>query len=97
MWFRTESTSSELEKVAVKSTYLQKEYTTVIQEKATTEEKAGMMLKEKSNVEEKAERILKEKDEVEKQAKRIQHAIQKLYKDILEMLMVVEATLEEQV
>jgi predicted nucleic acid-binding Zn-ribbon protein len=40
---------------------------------------------------------LKEKDEVEQQAEKIQQAIQKLYKDIPEMSMVVEATLEEQV
>jgi heterodisulfide reductase subunit B len=78
-------------------TELQQDYRNSLQEKSTAEEKDEMILKEKSEVEEKDERILKEKDEVEQQVEKIQQAIQKLYKDILEIPMVVEATLEEQV
>jgi len=51
-------------------------------------------VQEKHKAEKKEERILKEKDEVEQQVERIQQAIQKLYKEILEVSMVVEATLE---
>jgi type IV secretory pathway VirB4 component len=76
---------------------MQQKYTIVIHEKTAIEEKVERILKDKSKVKEKAYRILKEKDEVEQQEERIQQAIQKLYKDILEMPSVVEATMEEQV
>ena len=62
---------------------LQKDYTIVV--------------KEKDEAEQKAERILKEKDEAKQQEERIQRVIQKLYKEIPEVPMVVESTLEEQV
>jgi prefoldin subunit 5 len=51
-------------------------------------------LKKNSEAKETVERILKEKDETEQQVEKIQHAIQKLYKYIPEMSMVVGATLE---
>jgi hypothetical protein len=52
--FHAESTSSELEKVAVEKTELQQDYTTALQEKSMVEEKDERILKEKSEVEEKA-------------------------------------------
>jgi hypothetical protein len=60
---------------------LQKDYTTVV--------------KEKEEAKKKEERIFNEKDEVEQQEERIQRVVHKLYKDIPEVSMVVEATLEE--
>ena len=63
--FCTESTSSELAKVAAEKTELQHDYTTALQEKSVTEEKDGRILKEKSEVEGKAKIILKEKGEAE--------------------------------
>jgi chromosome segregation ATPase len=75
---------------------MQQKYTTALQEKSEVEEKVERMLKEKSEAEEKDEKALKEKDEAEKMAQWIQMVIQNLYKEIPEVPMVVEATMEEQ-
>jgi hypothetical protein len=62
-----------------------------MQEKYTT----SLQVKEKSEAEEKVERELKEKDEVDKMAQWIKTVIQKIYKEILEVSLVVKATMEE--
>ena len=51
--------------------------------------------KENNEAEERAKRYLKEKDKAEKMAQKNQEVIQKLYKEILEVPLVVEATMEE--
>jgi len=73
----------ELAKVMTDKVELQKDYTIVVQEKDEAKKKVEM--------------ILKEKEEVEQQVERIYRSIQKLYKVILEVTMVVDATLEEHV
>jgi len=69
--FHVESSSTELEKVAVKNTKLQQEYAIALKEKTAAGEKDDRILKEKIEAEEKADRMLKEKREVEEKAKRV--------------------------
>ena len=54
-------------------------------------------LQEKDEAKKNAMSIFKDKEEVDQQDERIQQVTEKLYKDIPEVLMVIEATLEEQV
>jgi translation initiation factor IF-2 len=55
------------------------------------------VLKDKTEAEERVRKSLKEKDEVETIAQKTQEVVQKLYKAIPEVPIVVEATMEEQV
>jgi hypothetical protein len=55
------------------------------------------VMKDKNQVEERVNKSIKEKDEAEILAHKTQAVIQKLYKAIMEVLIVVEATMEEQV
>ena len=54
-------------------------------------------LQEKDEAKKNAMRIFKDKEQVDQQDERIQQVAKKLYKDIPEVSMVIEATLEEQV
>jgi DNA repair exonuclease SbcCD ATPase subunit len=84
-------------KVTNKKEEMQKKCTTTLQEKSEVEDKFERMLKEKSEVEKKAKKSLKEKDDAEKMAQQIQTVVQNLCKEILEVPMVVEDTMEEKV
>jgi hypothetical protein len=53
--------------------------------------------KEKNEVEERTKKYLREKDEAESMAQKRQATIQKLYKEIPEVRIVVEDTMEEKV
>jgi hypothetical protein len=69
--FHAESSSTKLEKVAVKNTKIQQQYAIALKEKTVAREKADRILKEKTEAEEKANRMLKEKREVEEKAERV--------------------------
>jgi hypothetical protein len=83
--------------VTDEKTETEKKYTNALQEKSKVEEKVDRALKEKNESKEKVEKVLKEKDGAEKMEQQIQTVVQKLYKEIPEVLIVVEATMEEQV
>jgi isocitrate dehydrogenase kinase/phosphatase len=55
------------------------------------------VMKDKNEVKERAMQALKEKDEVKIMAQKTQVVIQNLYKEILDVPIVVEATMEEHV
>jgi hypothetical protein len=68
-------------------------------EKKKSESKAHVKKSkiEKSEVEGKVTRALKDKDEVEQMAQKVYTTLQKQYKEVPEVLMVVESTMEEKV
>jgi len=69
----------------------------LLQEKREVEENVEREMKKKNEAKEKDEKALREKDETEKMAQWIQTVVQNLYKEILEVPIVVEATMEEHV
>jgi molecular chaperone DnaK (HSP70) len=68
-----------------------------LQQKREVEGRVEEVLKNKDEAEERAKKSLKEKDEVESIAQKTQATVQKLYKEIPEVPIVVEATMEEKV
>jgi uncharacterized protein (DUF3084 family) len=66
-------------------------------EKSEVEGKVEKSLNDKYEAEEKATKALKEKEEVKQMAQKVHATIQKLYKEVPEVPMVVEAMVEEQV
>jgi hypothetical protein len=87
----------ELIKVSDEKEKKQQKYTTALQEKREVEEKFDRMIKEKNEAKEKTEKVLKEKNRAEEMELWIQTVIQKLYKEIPEVPMVVEAIMEEHI
>jgi seryl-tRNA synthetase len=76
---------------------LQKQYDVVLQQKKKVEGQLDEVLKGKNKFEERVKKYLKEKDEVESITQKTQEVVQKIYKEILEVPIVIEATMEEHV
>jgi exonuclease VII large subunit len=94
---RGEEEHRELERIRDERAQLQEKYDTTLQQKREVEGRVEEALKKKYEVEERVEMTVKEKDEVESMVKKTQATVQKLYKAIPEVPLVVEATMEEQV
>jgi phage shock protein A len=89
--------NQEMTKVMDERAQLQQQYETSLQQKSEVEGKVEGVMKEKNEAEERAKKALKEKDEAEIMAQKTQATVQKLYKEILEVPIVVEDTMEEKV
>ena len=94
---RGEEEQRELERIGDEWAQLQEKYDTTLQQKREVKGRVEEALKKKYVTEERFDIVVKEKDEVESMAKKTQAAIQNLYTTILEVPLVVEATMEEQV
>jgi len=67
----------------------------VLQQKEEVEGRVEEVLKDKIEVEESVKKILKEKEKAEIIAQKTQVVVQNLYKEILEVPIIVESTMEE--
>jgi hypothetical protein len=76
---------------------LQEQYDIVLQQKKEFEGWVEEVLKDKNEAKERVRKSLKEKDEAETISKKTQAVVQKLYKAIQKVPIVVEYTMEEQV
>jgi seryl-tRNA synthetase len=94
---RGEKAHQELTRIMDERVQLQQQYDVVLQQKKEVEGWVKEVLKDKTEVEERVKKSLKEKDEVEAIAQKTQATVQKLYKAIPEVPIVVKATMEEQV
>jgi len=94
---RGEEEQRELERIGDEWAQLQEKYDTTLQQKREVKGRVEEALKKKYVTEERFDIVVKEKDKVESMAKKTQATIQNLYTTILEVPLVVEATMEEQV
>jgi seryl-tRNA synthetase len=86
-----------LTKVTDERAQLQQEYEIALQEKCEVAKKVERVMKEKNEVEERVETTIKVKEEAKKMAQKTQATIQKMYKEIPKVPLVVEVSMEEQV
>jgi hypothetical protein len=76
---------------------LQQQYDIALQQKKEVEGRVEEVMKDKNEAKERVNKSLKEKDEDESIVQKTQAVVHKLYKEIPEVPIVVEATMEEQV
>lgn len=87
----------ELTKMIDERAQLQQQYNVAIQQKKEIEGRVEEIMKDKNKADKMASKDFKEKDEAKILAQKTQAIVHKLYKAILKVPIVVEATMEEKV
>jgi chromosome segregation ATPase len=86
----------DLDRIRDERAQVQAQYDMALQQKKEIEGRIEEVMKNKEGAEERAMKALQEKEEVEAMVQKTQAIVQKLYKEVPEVPLVIEATMEEQ-
>jgi DNA repair exonuclease SbcCD ATPase subunit len=93
---RGDAVNRDLERIRDERAQVQAQYDMALQQKKEIEGRIEEVMKNNEGDEERAMKSLQEKDEVEAMVQKTQEVVQKLYKEVPEVPLVIEATMEEQ-
>jgi hypothetical protein len=93
---RGNTAHQDLVKLRDESTHIQMQYDMALWKKKELEDKMEEIMKTQESAEERETKSQKEKDDADAMVQRTQVVVQKLYKQVPEVPLVVEATMEEQ-